>query len=170
VTESQLLEEYAGLALGLAHQLGWFLPGSDIEDLEQEALIGLLSAARSYREGAGGSFPAFAAFCVRRRLSSALKAANREKHGPLNGAERRIRNSEGEEEDVCGFLADPASLELQVEAREQLRAVLARVHYLTPLERRAIFGAVAGYRGRELGGLKQVDNARQRGRVKLRAA
>jgi RNA polymerase sporulation-specific sigma factor len=171
MTELELIESYAGLARGIARRLGWHLPGAELEDLEQEACLGLLLAARGYRAGTDVPFPAFAAICVRRRLSDALRGASSRRQQPLTWARRSLRNSEGEELELAQLLPDPIGLEQLLEARERLRAIVAAAGRLTPLERRALFGLAAGYSYAELGdGLKRVDNAIQSGRRKLRAA
>lgn len=62
----------------------YFLAGGDSEDLIQEGMVGLLFAIREYRAEKGVSFRTFAETCVRNRLFSAIKAATRDKHTPLN--------------------------------------------------------------------------------------
>lgn len=62
----------------------YFLAGADADDLEQEGLIGLYKAARDYRADREASFPAFAELCVKRQIITAVKAATRQKHQPLN--------------------------------------------------------------------------------------
>ncbi len=62
----------------------YFLVGADADDLEQEGLIGLYKAARDYRADREASFPVFAELCVKRQIITAIKAASRQKHQPLN--------------------------------------------------------------------------------------
>lgn len=62
----------------------YFLAGGDSEDLLQEGMLGLIKAMREYDAGRDASFRTFAEMCIRRRLYSALKAANSAKHSPLN--------------------------------------------------------------------------------------
>jgi RNA polymerase sporulation-specific sigma factor len=62
----------------------YFLVGADADDLEQEGLIGLYKAARDYRADREASFPVFAELCVTRQIITAVKAATRQKHQPLN--------------------------------------------------------------------------------------
>lgn len=62
----------------------YFLVGADADDLEQEGLIGLYKAARDYRADREASFPVFAELCVKRQIITAVKAATRQKHQPLN--------------------------------------------------------------------------------------
>jgi RNA polymerase sporulation-specific sigma factor len=62
----------------------YFLAGADADDLEQEGLIGLYKAARDYRPDREASFASFADLCITRQIISAVKAATRHKHQPLN--------------------------------------------------------------------------------------
>ena len=62
----------------------YFLAGGDSEDLIQEGMLGLLSAIREYDPGKSASFRTYAEVCVKNRLFSAVKAAARNKHTPLN--------------------------------------------------------------------------------------
>lgn len=62
----------------------YFLVGADADDLEQEGLIGLYKAARDYKTEREASFPVFAELCVTRQIITAVKAATRQKHQPLN--------------------------------------------------------------------------------------
>ena len=62
----------------------YFLAGGDSEDLIQEGMIGLLSAIRGFDPGRDASFRTYAEVCIRNRLRSAIKAAARDKHAPLN--------------------------------------------------------------------------------------
>lgn len=62
----------------------YFLAGGDSEDLIQEGMLGLLSAIREYDPGKSAAFRTYAEVCVKNRLYSAVKAAARNKHTPLN--------------------------------------------------------------------------------------
>ena len=61
-----------------------FLAGGDSEDLIQEGMLGLLKAIREYDPTRAASFRTYAEICIRNRMISAIKAAAREKHIPLN--------------------------------------------------------------------------------------
>ena len=82
VAEEELVRRYSGLVRSCARPL--FLVGGDGEDLIQEGMLGLLQAIREYRADREASFRTFAEVCIRSRLSSALRAASRDKHMPLN--------------------------------------------------------------------------------------
>lgn len=62
----------------------YFLVGGDSEDLIQEGMVGLLTAIRVYTPDKGASFRTYAEICIKTRLISAIKAAARDKHSPLN--------------------------------------------------------------------------------------
>ncbi len=62
----------------------YFLAGGDSEDLIQEGMVGLLSAIRMFNPEREASFPTYAEICIKNRVLSAIKAASRDKHTPLN--------------------------------------------------------------------------------------
>ena len=62
----------------------YFLTGGDRDDLLQEGMVGLMVAVREFDPGKTASFRTFAEVCIRNRMFSALRAAAREKHSPLN--------------------------------------------------------------------------------------
>ena len=80
--EERLVTRYYGLVRSCARPL--FLAGGDSEDLIQEGMFGLIQAIREYDGGKAASFRTFAEVCIRNRLYSALRAAARDKHTPLN--------------------------------------------------------------------------------------
>lgn len=158
MTEEQQVRRWAPLAYRIA--AGFYLPGADWEDVRQEALLGLLEAVRTH-DPARGELGLHAAAVIRRRLVDAVIAARRGRRLILTDAARVVddRPAGG---DVFA-LAD---------ARDELRGRLAS---LSPLELGACVGSAAGFSYVEIAGrlgvgVKQVDNAAQRARVKLRAA
>ena len=80
--EELLVTRYYGMVRACARPL--FLAGGDGEDLIQEGMFGLIQAIREYHAGKAASFRTFAEICIRSRLYSALRAAGRGKHYPLN--------------------------------------------------------------------------------------
>ncbi len=62
----------------------YFLVGGDNEDIIQEGMIGLYKAVRDFNPDKHISFRAFADLCVNRQIITAIKAATRQKHRPLN--------------------------------------------------------------------------------------
>lgn len=86
--KSVALDVLIGRYIGLVRQKAfrYFLVGADKEDLLQEGLIGLFKATRDYNETYKVPFRSFAETCVKRQLATAIKAATRLKHGPLNNS------------------------------------------------------------------------------------
>ena len=63
----------------------YFAPGSDRDDLIQEATIGFFKAVRDFRDDRG-AFGAFVDLCVRRQVMTFIKNSTRQKHTALNRA------------------------------------------------------------------------------------
>ena len=158
-----------------------FLVGADLDDLAQEALIGLYLAVRAHDPDGGAGFRTFAELCVTRQLVSAVRAATRLKHGPLNDYVPLHGRAPDDGDDGPGgrtladVLAGPASWDAaeEVVARERatrLRDQAARA--LSELEVEVLRMHVAGVGYREIAvrlqrHAKSVDNALQRIRRKL---
>ena len=62
----------------------YFLIGGEVEDIMQEGLIGLYEAIKDFSCNKQASFKTFMDICVTRQIMTALKAATRQKHIPLN--------------------------------------------------------------------------------------
>ena len=80
--EETLVKRYHRLVRKLARP--YYLVGGDSDDLIQEGMIGLMCGVREYDEEKPASFRTFAEICIRNRLYSAVRAAARDKHTPLN--------------------------------------------------------------------------------------
>ena len=80
--EEALAKRYMCLVRACARPL--FLAGGDSEDLIQEGMMGLINSMQTYSEDRLCSFRSYAELCIKRRILSAIKAANRLKHTPLN--------------------------------------------------------------------------------------
>lgn len=157
----------------------YFIVGGDPDDLEQEALIGVYKAVRDYRPDHEVAFPAFAEVCVTRQLLSAIKAANRHKHRPLNAAlslhaRREVGDDDGPS--LSDRLAGPGDTDDPAEriVGDERLAVLAEAvaGELSGLETEVLGLYVAGRSYGEIATLvgrpaKSVDNAVQRIKRKL---
>ncbi len=80
--EEILVKRYTRLVRQLSRP--YYLAGGDSDDLIQEGMIGLMCGVREYDDGKPASFRTFAEICIRNRLYSAVRAAARDKHTPLN--------------------------------------------------------------------------------------
>ena len=77
-----ICDKYKNLVKSKAKSM--FILGADSEDLIQEGMIGLFKAVRDYDSGRDASFLTFADLCVSRQMYTAVQAAKRQKHMPLN--------------------------------------------------------------------------------------
>ncbi|MFN2609194.1 MAG: RNA polymerase sporulation sigma factor SigH [Acidimicrobiales bacterium] len=158
----------------------YFLVGADHDDIEQEGLIGLFKAVRDYRPERESSFRAFAELCVTRQIITAIKAATRHKHQPLNSyvslSGQRPADT-GDDRTVDDLLdthhvADPADEVVSAERMADIRTCMAEM--LSRLEVDVLHLYVEGRSYQEIGELlgrhvKSVDNALQRIKRKLDA-
>ena len=77
-----ICDKYKNLVRSKAKSM--FILGGDNEDLIQEGMIGLFKAVRDYDMGRDASFFTFAELCINRQMYTAVQAAQRKKHSPLN--------------------------------------------------------------------------------------
>lgn len=77
-----ICDKYKNLVRSQAKSM--FLLGADKEDLIQEGMIGLFKAVRDYDRKKDASFYTFAQLCISRQMYTAVQAAKRQKHQPLN--------------------------------------------------------------------------------------
>lgn len=167
--EDELVCRYSRLVRACARPL--FLAGGDSEDLIQEGMVGLLNAMRSFDEDRQVQFRTYAEVCIRSRMISAVRAAGRDKHSPLNhyvsfetplfDTVAGYPSSKGDNpEDV---LIDREDWQERMSAlKDQLSGFEAKVLrlYLGGLS----YGEIARQTGRSA---KSVDNAVQRIRRKV---
>lgn len=170
------IAEYDGLVHFVAQS--WFVAGASTADVIQEGRIGLWKAWRDYRPDGGASFRNFAELCIRRQIITAVKAATRGKHRPLNEAaslDAPVQGLDGE--DATFSEALPARMPSIVDIiadRDRFRALLAAMAFeLSDLEQAACahvivdgktYAAAAAAMGVDE---KVIDNALQRVRHKL---
>ena len=80
--EETLVRRYRWMVRAITRP--YFLAGGDSDDLIQEGMMGLMKAVREFDCSKEATFRTFAEVCIRNRMFSALRAASREKHSPLN--------------------------------------------------------------------------------------
>lgn len=141
----------------------YFLLGCGHDDVEQEAMIGLVLAARSYKSSAGVPFSVFARIVIRRKLGQMVRKHTTGKSSMLTNA---LRFGDGDLPEAFHIPPDPrGSAHDEAERREHVRNVIDACRSLTDLERSAIANSLNG-----IPVDKQADNALYRARKKLRAA
>lgn len=99
-----LLSRYEGLIYTTCK--GYFIRGSEFEDLYQEALIGFYKAICDYEEKYNVSFYHFSKFCIKRQVITAIKTANRQKHNALNYASSLNKTFDGRSETLLEIVSD----------------------------------------------------------------
>ena len=167
-----LIERYRPFAR--AKSRTYFLAGAESDDIEQEGLIGLYKAARDFRPERQTSFRAFAEVCVTRQVLSAVKAATRQKHRPLNRYVSISVPSGGERglDDLLNRhrVGDPAEEIVSRERMDDMRQSVTGT--LSGLEVDVLRLYVEGKSYQEIGHrlgrhVKSIDNALQRIKRKL---
>lgn len=165
--EETLVKRYTRLVRQLARP--YYLAGGDSDDLIQEGMIGLMCGVREYDESRPASFRTFAETCIRNRLYSAVRAAARDKHAPLNQSvplEIPFFDGQGS---LYGVMADPQDL---IIGREGVQDTLSGVRkQLSEFEAKILGYYLDGMTIREMAKAvsrspKSVDNAVQRIRRK----
>lgn len=165
--EESLVKRYNRLVRKLARP--YYLAGGDSDDLIQEGMIGLINAVREFDGEKRASFRTFAEICIRNRLYSAVRAAARDKHTPLNQSVPLEIPFFDSHTSICGAIPNPEDLIIGQEGAQdtlsdvckQLSQFEAKIlgYYLDGLTIREMAEAVSR-------SPKSVDNAVQRIRRK----
>lgn len=173
--EDYLYEKYKHFIRAKARS--YFLIGADREDIIQEGMIGLYKAIRDYNPERASSFRNFADICVTRQIITAIKAATRQKHIPLNSYVSLnkpvyMEDTERTLIDVlnAACVSDPEETIIGQEAYASMAEQLRK--QLSPLERDALALYLEGRTYTEIGDAlqkppKAIDNALQRVKHKL---
>lgn len=172
-----IMDKYKNLVRSKAGTM--YILGADREDLIQEGMIGLFKAIRDYDSGRDASFYTFADLCISRQMYSAVQAAGRMKHIPLNTYislyGEGTGGGEDEEGEVLSALADrglgPEEQFIDRESVERLEQQIERE--LSGFEKQVFelyitgmgYSQIAKLLGRDE---KSTDNALQRLKGKIR--
>ena len=170
--EEILVSRYNRLVRQLARP--FYLAGGDSDDLIQEGMIGLICGVREYDAARAASFRTYAEICIRNRLYSAVRAAARDKHSPLNqSVPLDIPFFDSRTTPVNGPLLSQVDPEDLVIGREDARDTLRGVRkQLSEFEAKILGYYLDGLTTREMAEAvhkspKSVDNAVQRIRRKI---
>lgn len=176
-----IMDKYKNLVRSKAKSM--YILGADRDDLIQEGMIGLFKAVRDYDTGRDASFSTFADLCVSRQMYTAIQAAGRQKHTPLNtyislyagSTEQDAEGREGEWELKGSVLSrterNPEELLIDKENVEQLERIIEKE--LSSFEKQVLdlyltgmkYSQIARVLGRDE---KSTDNALQRIKSKLK--
>ena len=85
-TQSVICKKYKPVISFYANKYSSYVEGKglDYNDLYQEGLIGLLNAIDAFKQQKDIKFSTFAFLCIKRKILTAVKNANRKKHSILN--------------------------------------------------------------------------------------
>ncbi|MBR6185147.1 MAG: RNA polymerase sporulation sigma factor SigH [Clostridia bacterium] len=169
-----LLNKYKNFVRSKARS--YFLIGADHEDIVQEGMIGLYKAIRDFQPSKLASFRSFAELCVKRQIITAIKAATRQKHVPLNSYVSLNKPLYDEESDrtlldvIEGRVTNPEDLYISQEDLSRIQTQISEV--LSDLERQVLDAFMDGKSYQEIAELlgrhvKSIDNALQRVKRKL---
>jgi RNA polymerase sporulation-specific sigma factor len=170
-----LLSKYRNIVEGKARS--YFLVGADHDDIIQEGMIGLFKAIRDFRNDKLLPFRAFAELCISRQIFTAIKAATRQKHIPLNSYVSLHANLFDSDSDrtLLDTLAesdtsDPEDVVVTQQFSDDLRQRIKRD--LSDLESAVLRSHLEGKSYQEIAGelkrrVKSVDNALQRAKRKI---
>lgn len=173
-----IMDKYKNLVKNKAKSM--YILGADREDLIQEGMIGLFKAVRDYDTGRDASFFTFADLCVSRQMYTAVQAAGRQKHAPLNTYislyAGRTDKGEGEEWELINSLISrveksPEDLLIDKENLELLEKTIDRE--LSSFEKQVLDLYLTGMKYTQIAKVlgrdeKSTDNALQRIKGKLK--
>lgn len=154
---------------------GYFIFGADKEDVIQEGMVGLYKAIRDYKPEREASFISFAELCINRQIISAIKAAGRQKHIPLNTSISMDRPITTDEDyTYLDFLSKTGgNPEDEVIGRENLKILEREIlKNLSKMEQEVLGYYLRGRSYTQIASLmnkeeKSIDNALQRIKKKV---
>lgn len=175
-----IMEKYKNLVRSKAGSM--YILGADREDLIQEGMIGLFKAIRDYDIGRDASFATFADLCVARQMYTAVQAAGRKKHAPLNsyvslyagnGSDKTEEEKKLPDSLVSRDEQNPEELLIDRENVERIEKAIESE--LSSFERQVLDLYLTGMKYTEIARVlgkddKSTDNALQRCRSKIRKA
>lgn len=157
-----------------------YILGGERDDLIQEGMVGVFKAVRDYDSGRDASFATFADLCISRQMYTAVQAADRQKHIPLNSYVSLytggLVDGEGETREMLEQLEDreklnPEELFLDKERVADMEQKISRE--LSGFEKQVLDLYLTGMNYTEIAKVldrdsKSTDNALQRIRNKLK--
>ena len=150
----------------------YFLVGAERDDVAQEGFIGLYKAVKDYDDQCGSSFKHFASLCISRQIITAIKAATRKKHIPLNSYVS-LDNKEGEPEDISLVISENENPESIIISQEEMEISEFKINrILSKMEMQVLMYYTEGMSYEEIAAaikkpVKSVDNALSRIKKKL---
>ena len=167
-----LMERYKTIINSQARK--YFLHDGDIEDLVQEAMIGLFKAVMSFNEK--GNFKTYAYTCIKNNIISAVKKSNTDKNRPMIDYVS-LSSAEGDDEDKNIYMSDknydPERTYIEKESIGETKKIIDKT--LSKFENKILGLYLQGFSYEDIGNKtgknkKSIDNAIQRLTKKLRKA
>lgn len=149
----------------------YYIAGADKDDIIQEGMIGFYKAIKSFDEKKLRSFKSFADMCITNQIITAIKAATRQKHIPLN---KCISLNKPMYEDSKSCIIDTIESEISQDpmelfiSNENLEFMEKKIDgVLSSLEKKVLNNYLEGKSYQEIGSSlsinpKSIDNAIQR--------
>jgi len=173
-----IMDKYKNLVRSKAGSM--YILGADRDDLIQEGMIGLFKAIRDYDAGRDASFFTFADLCISRQMYTAVQAAGRQKHAPLNSyislyAGMGEKNDSEDMELIQSLISpeekNPEDLLIDKENVELLEKIIERE--LSSFEKQVLDLYITGMKYTQIAKVlgkdeKSTDNALQRIKAKLK--
>ncbi len=170
-----IMEKYSHFVYIKAKQ--FFIVGAEKDDIIQEGMIGLFKAINGFDPEKDVSFKVFADLCIKRQIMTAIKAATRQKHIPLNSYLSLNKSAFDEDSDReviemldTEMVPDPLDTITTQETYEKVESTMNKV--LSEFELKVLNEYVNGASYIEIANkldshVKAVDNAVQRIKKKV---
>lgn len=170
-----LCNKYKNLVRSRAKSM--YILGAEPEDLIQEGMIGLFKAVRDYEPDKEASFVTFAELCISRQMLTAIQAADRKKHMPLNtyvsiyGDDDKSETGSGVGDLVDTTVLSPEQEFIDKENTELLEKTI--YESLSDMEKKVLGLKITGMDYVEIAKVlektpKSIDNTEQRIKKKVR--
>lgn len=174
--ENEIFARYKDLVTKISRS--YFIVGGDLEDLNQEGMIGLYKAVKGYSGHKETSFKTFAIICIKHQIQSAIKKANTNKNKPLSSAVSFQSFQDGKTLDSIDFLpielvlsSTPAEKVIDKENYINLKQTIKSS--LSQMEYNVLKLYLKGYSYKEISSIlkiseKSIDNSLSRIKTKLK--
>ena len=174
--ENEIFARYKDLVTKISRS--YFIVGGDLEDLNQEGMIGLYKAIKGYSAHKETSFKTFAIICIKHQIQSAIKKANTNKNKPLSSAVSFQSFQDGKSSDSIDYLpielvlsSTPAEEVIDKENYINLKKTIKST--LSEMEYNVLKLYLKGFSYKEISAMlkiseKSIDNSLSRIKTKLR--
>lgn len=148
--------------------------GIDENDLYQEGLIGLNEAVTAYKENRNIKFSTFAFTCIKRKMITAVRLANRKKHSILNDSYSLDFKFDDESQSTENYIMVDNGIEDLLVNKEQEKIFKKKISKdLSPFEKKVYNLKLDNFTNDEIAEMlskspKSIESALGRIRIKLR--